>query len=157
MRPPKRSAINYERIKVYDEWVKGTIDEIQLEENRATGFNDEKTGEPKFADMVRFKFTLEGHQYPHRSRWMSYSFGEKANLYNKYLAYLVEGAEPDMEFDLDHLNGFKVKTMWVQKGDFDNLEAVRPLEAKFPYKKDRVEPEEPPEEVLTQTDTEIQF
>lgn len=132
MRPPTKGNIEYERIQKYDEWIPGHIDEIRLEENRLTGFMDEKTKQPKRADMVRFKFALEGHSYPHYSRWMSYSFGEKANLFKKYLKHLVADAQPDMDFDLDLLKGFKVKTMWTANGDFDNLEQIRPLGVPFP-------------------------
>jgi hypothetical protein len=130
MRPPRRSLIDYERIQSYDEWIPGVIEDVRLEENKATGFNDEN-GVPRFADQVRFKFRLEGHHYPHYSRWMTYSFGEKANLYLKYVKHLVADAKPDMVFDLDDLKDFKIKTMWSTTGDFDNLEQIRPLHAKY--------------------------
>ena len=130
MRPPNRSQVDYERILKYDEWIPSIIEEIKLEENRVTGFKDDKTGAPKTADQVRFKFALEGHQYSHFSRWMTYSFGEKANLYIKFLKHLVEGAQPDMKFDLDLLKGFKCRTMWEANGDWDNLSQIRPAGAK---------------------------
>lgn len=125
MRPPKRENIDYERIPVYDEWIKGVIEDVQLEENHQFKGQFAKVG-----DAVRFKFKLEGCEYSHRSGWMTYSYGEKSNLFLKYLKYLVEGAEPDMDFDLDKLRGLKVKTMWSANGDYDNLEQIRPLEAK---------------------------
>lgn len=131
MRPPRKSNTNFERIKTLDEWIAGTIEEVKLEENRVTGFKDDKTGLPKSADQVRFKFTLEGHSYPHYSRWMTYSMGEKSNLYLKYLKHLVEDAAPDMDFDLDELKGLKIKTMWSVSGEFDNLEQIRPLKSKL--------------------------
>ena len=131
MRPPKANNTDFERIKEYDTWIPGVIEEIKLEENRRTGFKDDKTGADKYVDQVRFKFQLDGHSYAHYSRWMTYSFGEKANLYLKYLKQLVAGAQPDMKFDLDLLKGFKVKTMWTQNGDFDNLEQIRPFAGKF--------------------------
>ena len=131
MRPPKANNTDFERIKEYDTWILGFIEEVKLEENRRTGFKDDKTGADKYVDQVRFKFNLAGHSYPHYSRWMTYSFGEKANLYLKYLKQLVAGAQPDMKFDLDLLVGFKIKTMWTQNGDFDNLEQIRPAAGKF--------------------------
>lgn len=152
MRPPNKSNIEYERIKQYDEWIPGTIETVQLEENRLTGFKDEKTGEPKRADMVRFKFALKDHDFPHYSRWMSYSFGEKSNLFKKYLSYLVESAQPDMDFDLDDLKGFEIKTMWIKNPkneDFDNLEQIRPLGQKCKktvWKSPDPDENEPPEE-----------
>jgi hypothetical protein len=155
MRAPKRGNVEYERILAYDEWIPGTIVEVKLEENRVTGFKDEKTGLPKSADQIRFKFALDGHEYQHYSRWMTYTFGEKSNLFTKYLKYLVEGAQPDMEFDLDELKGFKIKTMWSQNGDFDNLEQIRPLGAKLkPSGKAPAETSEPEpaEEVSVETE-----
>lgn len=151
MRPPKRSNANYERIQKYDEWIPGIIEEIKLEEGRRTGFKNDD-GSDKFADQVRFKFILEGHEFPHYGRWMSYTMGEKSNLFIKYLKHLVEGAQPDMDFDLDLLKKMPIKTMWVQNGDFDNLEQIRPAKVKV---KGGVAPaslsreEEPPEEVVT--------
>lgn len=149
MRQPNHDKIEYERIQKYDEWVTGIIEEVKLEENRLTGFKDDVTGLPKRADMIRFKFKLDGHQYPHYSRWLTYSYGEKANLYLKYLKHLVEGAAPDMDFDLDLLKGFPIKTMWTANGDFDNLEQIRPLKAKFQRAMGAAETEEPPEHVAS--------
>ena len=145
MRPPRQSQIDYERIKKYDEWIPSVIQDIKLEENRRTGFKDEKTGADKYVDQVRFKFALEGHAHPHYSRWMSYTFGEKSNLFLKYLKHLVADAQPDMKFDLDLLKGMKLKTMWEQNGDFDNLTQVRPAAGKFDVHVDVSEPEPPPE------------
>ena len=140
MRPPKNNKNDYERIQSYDEWIRGTIEEIQLREDHDTGFKHPpkkedgtphpNAGKPVICDQVRLKFTLENHQYPHYSKWMRYSYGEKSNLYLKYLKHLVEDAQPDLEFDLDLLKHMEVKTMWSQNGDWDNLEQIRPLGAK---------------------------
>ena len=156
MRPPKRSTVDYERVKAYDEWLPGVIQDVQLEENRKSGFKNED-GSEQIKDMIRFKFALDGHSFPHRSRWMSYTFGEKSNLYLKYLKYLVEGAQPDMKFDLDLLKGFKVKTMWSENGDFDNLEQVRPLASKCPATGNPLESEPDPDEGAGQSDPEVGF
>ena len=138
MRQPSKSQVDFERIKKYDDpdgdvraWIYGEIEDIKLEENRRTGFKDEKTGADKYVDQVRFKFKLDGHEYPHYSRWLTYSYGEKANLFLKYIKPLVAGAQPDLKFDLDLLKGFKIKTTWVANGDFDNLTAIRPAAGKF--------------------------
>ena len=60
MRPPKANNTDFERIQKYDEWIPGVIEEIKLEENRRTGFKDDKTGADKYVDQVRFKFQLDG-------------------------------------------------------------------------------------------------
>jgi hypothetical protein len=64
--------------------------------------------------------------HPHRSRWMNFNVGEKANLYKKYIAKLVNNAKPDMNFDLDLFTGMKIKTIWEMNGDFNNLESIYP-------------------------------
>ena len=145
MRPPRQSQVEFERIQKYDEWIPSVIQDIKLEENRRTGFKDDKTGADKYVDQVRFKFALEGHSFPHYSRWMTYSFGDKSNLFLKYLKHLVANAQPDMKFDLDLLKGMKLKTMWSANGDFDNLDQVRPAAGKFDADSDAPDPEPPPE------------
>ena len=125
--PPKKDPKDYERIKKYDEWIPGEISKVELDE--AHQFAGKF---PRVAQAVRFKFKLEGHQYEHSSGWMSFSYNEKARLLNKYLFQLVEGCTPNMSFDLDRLQGMKIKTMWIQDGDYDTLDSIRPLVAKIP-------------------------
>ena len=91
MRPPKSSSQDFERIREYDEWIPGVISEISLREDHDTGFKHPakkedgtphpNAGKPVICDQVRLKFTLDGYKYPHFSRWMRYSYGEKSNLY----------------------------------------------------------------------------
>ncbi|MFI5344223.1 MAG: hypothetical protein ACHQUC_08390, partial [Chlamydiales bacterium] len=116
-----------ERIPKYDDWIEGIISEIEYDEQHKMSYK----GEEKVASCVRFKFALKGCEFPHRSRWMTFSYGEKANLFKKYLSNLVEDAEPDMDFDLDDLKGFEIKTMWKEEGEYDSLELIRPLGKKF--------------------------
>ncbi len=53
---------------------------------------------------------------------------------------------PDMDFDLDILKGMDVKTIWVEDGDYDNLELIMPLGAKVkPHPVEPVDDEPPPE------------
>lgn len=160
MRPPRQSQVDFERIgdfAKYDEWVNGVISKIDLRENHRTGFKDEKTGADKYADQVRFAFTLNGAKYPHYSRWTTYSYGEKANLYLKYLKFLVENAQPDLEFDLDLLKGLPVKTMWSQNGDFDNIEQIRPVGAKVSNTEIKDSSEPPAEAVDNNPEDEVGF
>ena len=125
MKPPKRD-INYEKVKC-DDFIQGEIDSIQYDENHKFGFE----GKEKIAPAVRFIFALDGYEFKHYSRWMTFSYGEKTNLYLKYLTALVEGAQPDMDFDLDSLKGMKVRVLWSEKNDFQFVETIRPVGKKI--------------------------
>jgi len=139
MRPPKRE-INYEKVAI-GEMLKGVIKEVVYEENHTfKGFNG---GADTIQPAIKLKFELVGYQYLHSSRWMKFSLGSKANLYVKYVSKLVEGATPDMDLDLDCLKGMKVKTVWSEKGDFQNLDTIYPDGPKV--KADAL-PEKPPAE-----------
>lgn len=144
MKPPKRDEKEFERIEEYDEWIEGTINEIEYNENYTRKFQ----GEEKTGPAARFKFGLKGYEFPKRSRWLTFSYAEKANLYKNFVSVLVEGAEPDMDFDLDELKGMAVKTMWTKSkdGKFDNLTMIRPLGKKL-YEDSAPEKKEETEEV----------
>jgi hypothetical protein len=62
---------------------------------------------------------------------MKFTLGEKANLYVKFVSQLVEGAEPDMDLDLDVLKGVKCKILWAEKNEFQYPETVRPIGGKI--------------------------
>lgn len=125
MKPPTRQKIDFEKVKT-DEWIPGTISEIQYNMEYKSAFE----GKEKTGPAVRFKLALEGYQWPRYTRWMTFSYGEKSNLYKKYLSQLVEGATPDMDFDLDSLKGMPIKTMWANNDNFQNLEMIRPMGTK---------------------------
>lgn len=128
MKPPPRPKTDYERIPS-DEWITGIIEDIQYDMEHKTSHK----GVDKIGPSIRFKFKLDGLQRSHSSRWMSFTYFAKGNLYDKYLKNLIENAEPDMDFDLDKLKGLKIKTMWTANGEFDNLEQIRAM-VKFPWK-----------------------
>lgn len=119
--PPKR-AMNYEKVKT-DDFISGVIEDVQYDPAHKFTFK----GTESVAHGVRLKFKLDGYQYSHFSRWMKFNYGEKSNLYQKYLLPLVENAKSDMEFDLDQLKGIPVKTLWNEKNDFQGVETIRPI------------------------------
>jgi hypothetical protein len=124
---PVRQKMDYEKVTTED-FVSGIIEDVQYEESHTfKGFN----GAPdKVQPGVRFKFKLDGYQYPHYSRWMKFIYGEKANLYTKYISQLVENATPDMDLDIEVLKGLAIKTLWSEKDGFQNIETIRPLKGK---------------------------
>lgn len=127
MKPPTRAKTAFERIPVYDTWIPGKILDIEYDETHKSTY----AGEEKIRPAVRFKFGLEGCNFPHRSRWLTFNYGDKSNLYKHFVSALVEDAEPDMDLDLDTLKDMKIKTMWTEDGEYDNLTMIRPLNGKY--------------------------
>lgn len=125
MKPAKRDSNDYEKVKT-DDFVVGMIEDVAYDQEHKFSFK----GEEKVRPAVRFKFALDGCSYPHYSRWQSFNYGEKSVLYLKYLSALVDGAAPDMDFDLDQLKGMRVKTLWTEKNNFQSVETVRPANGK---------------------------
>jgi len=123
MRPPARPKLNYEKVAI-GEMLSGVIEKVEYDnEHRFKGFQGaEDTVQP----AVRLKIKLDGYNFPKYSRWMKFSTGSKSNLYQKYLSKLVEGAQPECDFDLDILNGLPIKSVWSENGDFQNIDAVYP-------------------------------
>lgn len=123
MKFPPKPVNEYEKVKT-EEWVSGVIQDIQYEDRLFKGADGVKPA-------VRFKMTLVGCEYPHYSRWMSFGCSEKSKLYISFIQPLVDGAKPYMDFDLDVLKGAKIKTMWSNNGEYQNLDMVRPQEEKI--------------------------
>jgi len=126
MIPPK-STQTYEKVKV-GEFVFGEIADIEYDMSHTfKGFQ----GKPDTQQAgVRLVFKLDGCEHPHKTRWMKFSYHEKANLYKNFVSKLVEGCAPGMEFDLDKIKGMKVKTIWANNGDFQNIENIFPVDKK---------------------------
>jgi hypothetical protein len=123
MRPPTRKTTDFEKVVVGD-FITGTISKISYDmEHKFKGFEGK---EDRISAAVRFAFKLDGYEFPHYSRWMSFSLGEKSNLYKKYVSKLVANAKPDMDMDIDVLQDMKVKTIWDEQGDFQNLDSIYP-------------------------------
>lgn len=122
--------LEYEKVAV-DEWLTGHIEEVQYNEHREYNHKNEETGarEKLTAPHVRFKFRIDGYEYPHYSRWMKASTYEMSNLYSKYLKYLCPQHDcQDQVIDLDLLTGAQVKLMWENNGDYQNITQLRGLD-----------------------------
>lgn len=128
MKPPEREKTDFEKINI-DDFVVGEIEGIQYDlEHQFKGFQG---AEDKVKPAIRFKFKIEGYKFSHYSRWMSFSLGEKSNLFLKYVQPLVEGAKPDMDLDLDVLLHMKVRMLWNEKNGFQSIETIRPIGKKI--------------------------
>lgn len=143
---PIRKTTEFEKV-VIGEMIKGVISEVMYDQEHK--FKGYQGAEDTIQPAVRFKFELEGYKFPHYSRWFKFNYGERANLYKIFLSKLVEKPKPDMDFDLDLLKGMKIKTIWNENGDFQNLESIFPLEGKVKAT-DTLSPEEPADEDTSQ-------
>lgn len=145
--PPKKD-IDYERVSC-DDWIEGAIFEIQEDMAHKFTYKGQESTQPG----VRFVFELKGYNFKHYSRWMKFNYGMKANLYLKYLMPLVDGAKPDMVFDIQDLKGLAVKTIWKEdvRGDqvYQSIETIRPLGKKL---KPLTAPQAPDTEPVDQED-----
>lgn len=133
---PKPRETDFEKV-VIGEFITGVIEEIQRDENHKSTYE----GKERISDCIRFKFHLNGCKFPHYSRWMTFNYGEKSNLYQKYLVNLVANAQPDMDFDIKELEGMKVKTIWKEKNGFQSIEVIYPLNGKLGEKSSLKPPE----------------
>ena len=137
MRPPKRDNIDYEKV-VCGEFIDGTIVEIQEDREHKSTYQ----GKERVFHAIRLVFELEGYKFKHRTRYMTFTYGEKSNLYNKYLLKLVANFVPDCDFDIEKIIGMKVKTYWAEnKKGFQFVELIKPTDKKIEYV-----PSEPPVE-----------
>jgi hypothetical protein len=129
---PKKRVIEYEKV-IIGEFVNGVIENIERDENHKSTYQ----GKEKISDCIRFVFKLEKYTYLHKSNWMSFSYGSKSTLFSKYLIKLIDGAQPDFEFDIDKLKGISVKTVWseteYQGKTFQHIESIFPVGAKIKH------------------------
>ena len=124
MRPPERKKHEYEKV-VCNEMITGIIEQVQYDnEHKFKGFSG---GEDTIQPAVRIKLKLDGYKFPKFSRWMKFNTGEKSNLYKKYIIKLIEGAKPDMDFDLDALNGLPIKVIFTEDGEYQNIDSIFPV------------------------------
>lgn len=133
---PQKQTSNREFEKVpTDDFVVGKIAELQYDLNKTfKGFD----GNPdKVMQGVRFRFELEGCKYPHYSKWMKMVWSDKSNIF-KFVSDLVENCSVDSPFDLSILNGMAVKTLWSNKGEWQNLDKLRPVGGKIKAPKNGV-------------------
>lgn len=105
--PPKKE---FERV-VIDEEIRGEIVKIEEDMEHTFIWQGKESKQPG----IRFWFKLDGYKDEHPSRWMKFLYTEKANLYKKYLKPLVAGMKPNLNWDIQGLTGFKVKTYWNQE------------------------------------------
>lgn len=122
MRPPKRE---FEQV-VVDEWLTGEIVDIQYEKEHEFTYKGNKSIGPAAKILIQ----LDGYRDKKSTGWWSFNYSEKSNLYKFFIHTLVEGASPNMDFDLDNLKNLRIKVMYTQNGEYQNLMAVRPVDKK---------------------------
>ena len=123
MKPPRKE---YEKIRV-DEWLQGEIVDIQYEKEHEFNYKGVKSVGP----AAKIQIELKGYKDKKSTGWLSFNYSQKSNLYKFFIEPLVEGARPNMDFDLDNLKNLRIKVMYAQKGEYQNLFAVRPDQTKI--------------------------
>lgn len=135
--PPRRDPKDFEHLPA-NTFLTGTLSDVEYEaEHQFTG---------QYATVgpaVRLSFTVDGYKFPHKTYWMKFNYHEKSNLFKKYLVPLVAGIKPYAEFNLRDLIGMRVKMIWQDNGDFQNLSLVTPLDQPFLWVKAPGVPDSP--------------
>ena len=128
-----REKMEFEKV-ILDEWVEGTISDIQEFKDVEKIYKNKETGEmePRKIDQVRFKLTLDGYSFPHYTRKMTQSMNERSNLFIFLQQIYGQNIVPDVGVELDVLKGLRVKTMWnevpmKEGGVFQYPDKIRPL------------------------------
>ncbi|HET9146153.1 MAG TPA: hypothetical protein VFN81_08715 [Sphingomicrobium sp.] len=126
MKPPKKIR-DFETVPV-DKWMAGTI--TAIEHDPAHMFGGGPTANVN--EAIRITFSIDGLRFPHRTGWMTFSYGPGATLLERYLKSLVDGARADMDFDIEDLRSMRVETLWrpTPRGKQD-VAAIRPLGEKL--------------------------
>lgn len=97
-----------------DEFLGAVISDVKYEE--AHNF----TGQfARVGEAVRIQFTLDPingkpFEHPKYSRWMSFNYDEKSNLFKNYIKPLVKDAKPYMDFDITNLRGTRCRLMFEE-------------------------------------------
>lgn len=97
-----------------DEFLGAVISDVKYEE--AHNF----TGQfARVGEAVRIQFTLDPvkgkvFEHPKYSRWMSFNYDEKSNLFKNYIKLLVRDAKPYMDFDISKLKGTRCRLMFEE-------------------------------------------
>lgn len=150
----KPAPIEYERVPV-DDFVLGIISEIEYENEHEFTYKGVKNVGP----AVRIVIKIEGMKYPKKTRWMGFYYSEKSNLFNKFLLPLLEGARPNMDFDMDNLKNMKVKMLWKDDKDpkYQSIDSIRPVGAKVVPAIKPIEASETTDVEETEEDDQVPF
>ena len=118
MRPPRRE---FEQVKV-DEWLMGEIAEIKYDNEHEFITK----GEKDVAPGIKIGLALDGYKDKKSTGWWKFSYSDKSKVYKFFIQPLVEGAHPYMDFDFDNLLNLRIKIMYTQNGEYQNIMAIRP-------------------------------
>lgn len=146
MIPPNEKR-DYEKIRT-DEFVSGTIEDVVYDKEHL--FKGYQGGPDVTKIGVRLVFSVDGYKFPHKTPWMKFIYSAKSNLYKRFLVPLVTPVREYMNFDLDQLKGMKVKMLWADNGEYQNIETIRPVGEKIIAVETAPEPQE-------QEDSEVPF
>lgn len=97
-----------------DEFLGAVITDVKYEEGHNFTGQFARVGE-----AVRLQFTLDPvkgktFEHPKYSKWMSFNYDEKSNLFKNYIKPLVRDASPYMDFDISNLKGTRCRLMFEE-------------------------------------------
>ena len=97
-----------------DEFLGAVISDVKYEEAHAFTGQFARVGE-----AVRIQFTLDpinekAFEFPKNSRWMSFNYDQKSNLFKNFILPLVKNAKPYMDFDIVKLKGVRCRLMFEE-------------------------------------------
>jgi len=120
-----------------DEFLGAIISDVKYEEAHAFTGQYARVGE-----AVKIVFTLDpvngkAFEFPKSSRWMAFSYDQKANLFKNYIFPLVKGAKPYMDYDVTRLKGVRCRLMFEESQNdegkkFYNIMMVKAEKGKEP-------------------------
>ena len=124
---PPKSKTDFEKV-IVDDWIEGEIISEDIFRDVDQKFiNKEGVLEMRKVDQIRFKFKLAGYKYAHYSRRMTLSTSKRSNLFKFLQDIYGERIVPDIAINTEGLIGLKIKTMWKNDGEYQNLVMIRSL------------------------------
>lgn len=126
-----------------DEFLTGTIQKVEYEK--------EHQFKGKFArvsEAVRIVIKLDGYEQLKKTRWMTFNYDEKSALFKLVVQPLVKDAYPYLDFDIQKLEGMKVKVMFSEDTfegkTFYGVQMLKPAKGKLDIDLPTVQIEEEP-------------
>lgn len=126
-----------------DEFLTGVIQKVEYEKEHQF-----KGKFARVAEAVRVVIKLDDFDQLKKTKWMSFKYDEKSTLFKMVVQPLVKDAFPYMDFDIQKLEGMKVKVMFSEDTfegkTFYGVQMLKPAKGKLDIDLPTVQIEEEP-------------